>query len=150
MTPMTDSTTPTAPCRNCGAAVVDINGHHDVWKPGTYFQGESGLCLDLTGHYGGFFDKLGDDMQHVVLCHDCSLGLARALPGIFKSSIGQAHPAPREADEVDGRNPPCCEYSWTLVKIRIAGDDENEPCLKTIGVGANADGTGWIFDEEDL
>lgn len=70
-----------------------------------YMPARFGFCLDFTGHYNGFTDDIYGDLYRTTLCHDCSVAVARALPGVFKKHTGW-HPA--TGDES------CCEFCYTF------------------------------------
>lgn len=76
---------------------------------GKYLPVDNGFCLDLTGHYDGFTDDISGDLSHVVLCHDCSVALARALPGVFGSNIG--HHGIWTPEFVANGGASCCEFA---------------------------------------
>ena len=83
-----------------------------------YVAVSQGFCLDLTGHYGGFTDDLeGSSLSRVILCHDCSLSLARALPGIFKPGSGH------HSMFYDEAHTSCCEFGWTSVESQVLVGD---------------------------
>lgn len=97
---------PTANCSECGAIVKAV---FPTKSETGYFQVDRGLCLDLTGHYGGFNDDIramfGDEPRYAILCHDCSLRVFQALPNFTKNGLGMNHPA-----EFGGGA--CCEYGY--------------------------------------
>ena len=98
---------------------------------GRYISVDNGFCLDLTGHYGGFTDDMHGDQYRVVLCHDCALAVARALPGIFQRFRG--HHSMTAYDSQQRGEKSCCEFSWKI-----------NPQTKEVLIG---DGNGgWIAD----
>ena len=104
---MTNDIYSTATCSNCENETRFYITDSTSAGANEYLMIDSGMCIDLSGHYGGFNDSFGDEemSQPSVLCHDCSLALARVLPGIFKKYSGY-HPTTR----ADGQS--CCEFSW--------------------------------------
>lgn len=91
---------PTRECRNCGEQTpCDV---YNETLP------HNGFCLDLTGHYGGFTDDVEGEFSKVLLCHDCSLLLARALPGVF----GKGGYHSMLSDETEKS---CCEFAWSTI-----------------------------------
>ena len=100
-------------CDECGATVSRV---FEVEPENGYFQVKDGLCLDLTGHYGGFDDDVGSEPRWTVLCHDCSANLMKTLPNATKRALGQAHHTIR----TDGK--PCCEYSAGLQQDDIQAE----------------------------
>lgn len=127
-------------CDNCGEATPCEPGpsatlpltdeDHEISIPSDrYVQVENGFCLDLSGHYAGFTDDMfGEELSRVVLCHDCSLAVARALPGIFKKGSGH-HSMTTQAEILHHGS--CCEFAW-----RISDD-------KSCTLIGDGDG-GWI------
>lgn len=124
---------PVTECDNCGAdCVFDSIEAHKLLSEGRsydelvvretdYVAVNNGFCLDLTGHYSGFTDDMGGKLSHVVLCHDCSLAVARALPGIFKPSSGH------HSMFYDEAHTSCCEFAWSIdhkTKEILVGDGE--------------------------
>lgn len=102
-------------CDNCGGDLRIFNfANLDEDATVTGFQQvESGMCLDLTGGYGEFLDEVleaGSEFKHVMLCHDCSLLIARALPGVFKSQSMCHSMSATELDKTGGKS--CCEFAW--------------------------------------
>lgn len=77
---------------------------------GQYVQTDGGLCLNLTGGYGEFCDDIRGDLAAVVLCHDCAVAVARALPGVFSS--GHHSMSGPEIYARDGGS--CCEFAWQI------------------------------------
>lgn len=146
---MTTPTTPTirskyqiTECDNCSgdAWIYDLTspepepGEEDkTISPKQYVPVMDGYCLDLTGHYGGFSDSIDGALARVILCHDCSVALARALPGIFPP--GSAHHS-MFADEDDTS---CCEFAWRSDPVK-----ENDDILVGDGKGA------WVPREQKL
>lgn len=114
---------PKTTCRNCKAEVACESNNHNL--------PHGGFCLDLTGHYGGFTDDIEGDFLRVVLCHDCSLAVARALPGVFEG--GGYH-----SMFYDEEHTSCCEFAWSVDK----SDDEGR---LLIGDGKG----GWVPREEN-
>ena len=77
-----------------------------------YRQIENGWCLNLTGGYGEFADDCFEEnspLQHVVLCHDCCLKIARMLPSLFPPGAG-THPPLANS----GSDESCCEFNWSI------------------------------------
>lgn len=74
-----------------------------------YPQVMNGMVLDLLGGYGMFVDFMFDEPERemTVLCHDCFLKVARALPNIFRAGTPY-HTLFEDEDEHS-----CCEFSWT-------------------------------------
>lgn len=90
-------------CSNCGAevAVFFVDA-----KTG-YIQVECGWFIDFTGGYAEFCDY-APEQKYVLLCHDCSLAVARVLPGVFTPGSG-THSLQ------DGYGPEsCCEFCWSF------------------------------------
>ena len=86
-----------------------------------YVMVDNGLCLDLSGHYGGFTDDMGGGEQaRVILCHDCSAKIARLLPGVFKRGRGYHSMNSFEKEIYDGKS--CCEFAWTTVSDAAPGE----------------------------
>lgn len=106
--------------------------------PHEYVPVERGFCLDLSGHYGGFTDAMGPSGLHrVVLCHDCSANVARALPGIFRS--GRGHHSMFSDEE----HTSCCEFAWTF-------DPDSPPDEDGRRVVMTGDGSGgWVARPEE-
>lgn len=72
---------------------------------------DDGSELHLSGWYGGFTDMMmREEEHHLILCHDCSLAVWRAVPKLAK--LRGLHPT---VDDVA-----CCEFHWTTVQ---RGDD---------------------------
>lgn len=104
----------TVPCDNCGNGVEIVGSK--VYPNGETqpMQTKQGATWNLGGGYNEFIDSWDTD-THVVLCHDCTLAVFRALPGVVKKwypnvehhyeSLGW-HPY--------NGSPPCCEFGWTL------------------------------------
>lgn len=138
-------TYPVTDCDNCGEATSyeSLEAHKlraagesfdDITiTEGSYVPVHNGLCLDLTGHYGGFTDSAFDSERshrNVVLCHDCSLKVARALPGIFPKGSGL------HSMFSDEEHTSCCEFAWSLEKdtdVTLVGDGKG----------------GWVPREEN-
>ena len=122
---MTDDIYSSAICANCEREIRFYLTSDTVAGSNEYLMIESGMCLDLTGHYGGFNDSFGDDEMSIPssLCHDCSVQVARVLPGIFKKYSGY-HPTVNR----DGSS--CCEYSWK---------ESDDPADHWVGDGSG----GW-------
>lgn len=112
-------------CHNCdGDAAVHANSlgatnkdfpldesWEDMTIPaGKFLPVDTGFCLDLTGHYGGFTDDINGDLSNVVLCHECALAIARVLPGIFKKHSGHHSMTASELEAHGGGS--CCEFAW--------------------------------------
>lgn len=113
-------------CDNCGG---------DAWVPGSFLGAnpedfplgdhwhetsvtsgkhlpiDNGFCLDLSGHYGGFTDSIEGRLENVILCHDCSVAVARALPGIFSKNTG--HHSMNSYEEAERNGASCCEFAWS-------------------------------------
>lgn len=90
-------------CSNCGTGV---SAFYVDSKTG-YVQVECGWFIDFTGGYAEFCDY-APEQKYVLLCHDCSLAVARALPGVFKPGSG-THAQP------DGHGlESCCEFGWSI------------------------------------
>lgn len=66
---------------------------------------EHGLTFSLSrlDYYGGFTNKVVDGDKDLLLCHDCSLILVKALPAIANLCKG-SHPC--DLDK------PCCDFAW--------------------------------------
>lgn len=77
---------------------------------GKYLPVDTGFCLDLSGHYGGFTDDIDGKLSKVALCHDCALAIARVLPGLFKKYSGHHSMTNAELEARDGGS--CCEFAW--------------------------------------
>jgi hypothetical protein len=102
-------------CDNCGADIkVMPTGSLDEEQTLTgWAQVENGWCLDLTGGYAMFTDDALEKrsaLGNVLLCHDCCLKIARALPGIFGTSRGMHSMSVDEKEKTGGKS--CCEFSW--------------------------------------
>ena len=117
---------PVAECDNCGegCAYESMEAHKLLTQgvsfdeltisDGEYVAVQSGFCLDLSGHYGGFADDMpGGKLARVILCHDCALAVARALPGIFKR--GEGH----HSMFYDEAHTSCCEFGWTSIESQV-------------------------------
>ena len=89
-------------CSNCGTAV---SAFYVDAKTG-YVQVECGWFIDFTGGYAEFCDY-APEQKHVLLCHDCSLAVARALPGVFRPGSGM-HPHGEDGLAA------CCEFCWSI------------------------------------
>jgi len=89
-------------CANCSAALTVTY----VDRRTGYVQVDSGLCVDLSGGYAEFCDY-APEQNRVLLCHDCSLIIARALPGVFRPGSGM-HP------HVENGLESCCEFGWSI------------------------------------
>ena len=100
----------TTSCDNCKKDVLyfDFTNSDDSAEQ-KYYQVHNGLCLNLSGHYGGFTDDIEDSGRYrVTLCHDCCLAVARVLPNVFpqgKASHSMFH---------DESSTSCCEYAWDV------------------------------------
>ena len=133
----------TALCTNCGSAIRSSYGATE-YVPGDYFMVDNGLCLDVAGHYGGFVDTPGypgtAGGRYAFLCHDCSVRLADALPGVFAGDRGCGHPVN------SGTAPPCCPYSWSTAEV---SDPEN-PNKVWETLIPREDLSGWQLRESDL
>ena len=103
-------------CRNCGEQ-TPVNTYNE-------YLPHNGFCLDLTGHYGGFTDDVENTLSRVVLCHDCSLLLARALPGVFNGTSYHSM-------FFDEESTSCCEFAWKSDEE----DKENKAVLNGDGFG---------------
>lgn len=114
----------TTACSNCGEQTPCDNGAQTASGENLILP-HNGFCLNLTGHYGGFTDDVEGKLAFVVLCHDCSLRIARALPGVFNG--GGCHSM--FSDETEKS---CCEFAWTFDK------DEEQSVLHGDGFG------GWF------
>lgn len=129
-------------CDNCGADCNFISNEarklNIAGKPvddvtigeSDYVQVVQGFCLDLSGHYGGFTDFYlgGGNLRRAVLCHDCCVAVARALPGLFKPNTGH------HSMFYDVGDNSCCEFSWRF-------DPETGDSMVGDGKG------GWIAFE---
>jgi hypothetical protein len=77
-----------------------------------YVMVDNGLCLDLSGHYGGFTDEAhGGAQGRVILCHNCSVKIARLLPGVFRRGDGYHSMTDMQRYIHNGGS--CCEFAWT-------------------------------------
>ncbi len=136
---------PVTDCDNCGEAVIYENLEaHKLFAAGesvdditipeeSFVPVHNGFCLDLSGHYGGFTDSLfdlGKTNRNVILCHDCSLKIARALPGIFPKGKGL------HSMFWDEEHTSCCEFAWT---------SEKDTDVTLVGDGKG----GWVPREEN-
>lgn len=123
-------------CDNCGGdcVIYDLMAdENNAVAPHQYVPVDRGFCLDLSGHYGGFTDDMeGLNSARVILCHDCSLAVARALPGIFTSGTGH------HSMFADEEHTSCCEFAWRTER------SSSGECLTYVGDGAG----GWI--QKDL
>jgi hypothetical protein len=88
---------------------------------------DNGWTFDINnfGYYAGFTDPIGDDSQHVRLCHDCVLKLLETFPllGLLVQPGSHSQNGPNEK--------PCCKYAWKTESIAdssityMASDDAN-------------------------
>jgi hypothetical protein len=94
------------PCDNCGTIMPTLDGPNDpnVVPHNDYAQIEFGLCLNISGHYGGFTDKMVTDWLY--LCHDCVAKWLTMFPQIASRFEG-GHPDFRAEGDLR-----CCEWSW--------------------------------------
>lgn len=71
---------------------------------------EHGTVLNIVsmGYYAGFTDffpgELDEKEENFRLCHDCSVRLMKALPGLGARIGSGCHPCDDET--------PCCEWAW--------------------------------------
>ena len=106
-------------CQGCDAVV---NAHTQDTLP------DEGLIVTLRGYYGGFTDTMpGEEPQELILCHDCSLAVWRAIPVL--RDIRGLH-----STVSDGA---CCEFQWTFgqdesgeIETIIYGDGTSKPIEK--------------------
>jgi hypothetical protein len=108
-------------CDNCKAEVPSMQFTLDDEKRKL---ADNGFCLDLSGYYAGFTDDISGETSNVIICHDCSLSVVRALPGIFPDGIG-LHSMFNNDDKTS-----CCEFAWKF--------DDNMEVLIGDGKG------GWV------
>ena len=69
---------------------------------------DNGFCLDFSGYYAGFSDDIYRSTSDTILCHDCSLTIVRALPGIFPAGT----PLHSMFVYEDSDQSSCCEFAW--------------------------------------
>jgi hypothetical protein len=129
---------PKTRCDECGnETIVEDPGYVEEVETDlprdTYAQVSNGMCLDLSGGHGMFTDEIFDKpgRQYTVLCHDCFLKVARALPNLFQAG-NCYHSQFSDDDEIS-----CCEFSWKLPGAKSA-DEDDERIL--VGDGAG----GWV------
>lgn len=109
-------------CDNCGADIQVLTSGASDEEERTltgHVQVRSGWCLNLTGGYGMFNDDVSIvesvvevPTDNVALCHDCSLKIARALPGVFSSRNGLHSMTADEKEKLGGKS--CCEFAWEI------------------------------------
>lgn len=97
----------TTTCANCEREVKSV--YHGVDLP------DSGLYLspNSMGYYAGFFDNFPPDEEGkfgYAICHDCSVVMMLALPGLAKRLLPHGGGHPIEGEYPD---PPCCAWAWT-------------------------------------
>jgi hypothetical protein len=99
----------------------------------THAQVMNGMCLDLSGGYGMFTDTMFDHpgRARTVLCHDCFLKVARALPNLFPAGSG-LHAQFHDEDDTS-----CCEYAWKMPGAKTLEEDDE---IILVGDGRG----GWV------
>lgn len=136
----TSVTKPTVVCDGCRREVPaeGLNNHLPDY----------GLTLNHVpdmGYYGGFWDNMGfpDSSKYhndyFIICHDCSVKLLEALPGLgaHLTEMGYGGHASIHwvQTDTDGtKYPPCCKWCWCWKQV---GPDDY------ITYFASADGKSW-------
>jgi hypothetical protein len=106
-------------CTNCGtpSPTTQQSGH--------YIDDGISINVNDLGHYGGFTDNFpGKSEPWAKLCHDCSVILFNALPGLAKfAGVRGGHGnitggwcfSGGELSHIKNGTlvPPCCQYAWT-------------------------------------
>jgi hypothetical protein len=130
---------PKTRCDECGSTVYVHDEKYveevDIDLPReTHAQVVNGMCLDLSGGYGMFTDEIFDTRgrRHTVLCHDCFLKVARALPNLFPAGTGL------HSLFSDEREKSCCEFAWKMAGAKTPEEDDE---LVVVGDGNG----GWTL-----
>jgi hypothetical protein len=84
-------------CQGCERAVPALSQPNHALP-------DEGITITLSGWYGGFTDDFPEPPTKLTVCHDCALGVFRAIPAL--ASRRGLHST--RSDEA------CCEFHWTI------------------------------------